>query len=236
MLGFTHYKRFSGIKAVCFDLFFTLADPHCELEHTESDPLGVSTDEWGRVNWSEPLASERGLGIIRDDHEIIRLACNLLSVNVNEEQMEQARLAKEERMKIAVTAIRPEIVETVRTLKERGYRIGLISNADVIDKMHWNESPLQPYFDDVIFSCDAGLLKPNAGIYALSLQHLGVSGKEAVFVGDGGSREHEGAKAMGMGTVCVRHLMKWPAKEHKEIRRNADLVLDRFSELLRYLP
>lgn len=229
-------KILRGIRAVCFDLFFTLADPHCELEHTESDPLGVTPEEWGKANWSEPLSSERGLGIVKDDHEIIRRACNMLPSKVSEEQMEQTRLAKEERMKLAVTAIRPEIIETVRTLKQRGYLIGLISNADVIDKMHWSESPLASYFDDVIFSCDVGFLKPDRKIYELSLEHLGVEGKAAVFVGDGGSREHSGAKALGMGTVCVRHLMKWPNKEYKQIRKDADLVLDCFSDLLRYLP
>ena len=236
MFGIRRFSKFSGIKAVCFDLFFTLADPHCELEYTESDPLGVTTEEWGRANWSEPLSSERGLGIVKDDHEIIRRACSMLSSQVSEEQMERARLAKEERMKLAVTAIRPEIVETVRTLKQRGYLIGLISNADVVDKMHWSESPLEPYFDDVIFSCDVGFLKPDRKIYELSLEHLGVKGKEAVFVGDGGSREHTGAKAIGMKTVCVRHLMKWPNNEYKQIRKNVDLTLNCFSDLLRSLP
>ena len=111
-----------------------------------------------------------------------------------------------------------------------------LGSADVVDKMHWSESPLEPYFDDVIFSCDVGFLKPDRKIYELSLEHLGVKGKEAVFVGDGGSREHTGAKAIGMKTVCVRHLMKWPNNEYKQIRKNVDLTLNCFSDLLRSLP
>lgn len=229
-------KTFEGVKAVCFDLFFTLADPHCELERTESEPLGISPDEWNHANWSEPLASERGLGIIKDDLEMIRRACANLPFPVSDAQIEKVRLAKENRMRIAVTEIRPDILDTVKKLKERGYKIGLISNADIYDKMHWNESPLNPYFDDIIFSCDVGLLKPSPEIYQMSLQHLGVNANEAVFAGDGGSNEHAGAKGQGMHTVCVRHLMKWPRKEQKQIRKSAELILDQFSDLLRYLP
>lgn len=229
-------KPFEEVKALCFDLFFTLADPHCELEKTESEPLGISSDEWSRANWCEPLASERGLGIIKDDLELIRRACSNLPFFVSDAQIEKVRIAKENRMRIAITEIRPEILETVKILKERGYKIGLISNADIFDKMHWDESPLNPYFDDTIFSCDVGLLKPSQEIYRMSLRHLGINAEEAVFIGDGGSNEHTGAKEQGMRTICMRHLMKWPRKEQKQIRKSADLILDHFGDLLRYLP
>ena len=36
-------------KAVLFDLFYTLADPRTELVTLESDPLGISPEEWSRV-------------------------------------------------------------------------------------------------------------------------------------------------------------------------------------------
>lgn len=226
----------TGITAVCFDMFFTLADPQCDLEHTESDPLGVTTEEWGRACWSEPLATERGLGLVGTDRELIDRACACLKKQVTEEQKEQARLAKNARMRKAVTDISPEITETVRCLKQRGYRIGLISNADVCDRMYWDESPLAPYFDDVIFSCDVGILKPDPAIYRLSLEHLGIRPEEAVFVGDGGSNEHKGAKNVGMRTVCVQHLIHYRGKNATKIRKSADCVISDFSELTRILP
>lgn len=225
-----------GIKAVCFDLFFTLADPQCDLEHTESDPLGVTPEEWGRACWNDPLGTERGLGIIRTDRELIERACACLNGTFTEEQKDQARKAKNARMRKAVTHIAPEITETVRILHQRGYRIGLISNADVCDRMYWSESPLAPYFDDVIFSCDAGILKPDPAIYRLSLEHLGVTPEEAVFVGDGGSSEHKGAKKEGMHTVCVQHLISYRGKNGTKIRKYADRVTSRFENLLTLLP
>lgn len=226
----------TGIRAVCFDLFFTLADPQCDLEHTESDPLGVTPEEWGRACWNDPLGSERGLGLVKTDRELIERACACLKKPVTEEQKEQARLAKNARMRKAVTDIAPEITETVRSLHERGYKIGLISNADVCDRMYWDESPLAPYFDDVIFSCDVGMLKPDPEIYRLSLDRLGVNPEEAVFVGDGGSCEHKGAKGVGMRTVCVQHLISYNGKNGTKIRKSADTVIKRFQELLQILP
>lgn len=226
----------NGIKAVCFDLFFTLADPHCELEYTESEPLGITGEEWAKACWSEPLGTARGLGLIRTDRELIEQACAGLGRTFTEEQKDRARLAKNMRMRKAVTEIAPGILSTVRCLKQRGYRIGLISNADVCDRMYWNESPLAPYFDDVIFSCDVGILKPDPAIYRLSMEHLDVQPETAVFVGDGGSNEHKGAKKAGMRTVCVQHLICYQGKKGTGIRRFADRVISDFTDLSGILP
>lgn len=62
----------------------------------------------------------------------------------------------------------------------------------------WEQSPLFKYFNDAIFSCNVGLLKPDKQIYELALQRLNVSPEECLFVGDGGSNELCGAKSAGL--------------------------------------
>ncbi len=143
--------------------------------------------------------------------------------------MEAARC---ERLRLAVTEIDGQIVETIRQLKENGLKIGLISNADVCDRLYWNTSPVFPYFDDSIFSCDVALLKPDPEIFLLSLSHLGVKPSEALFVGDGGSQELKGAKAVGMGTVCTEYLVRHPSRERRIIHKSADYTIRQFRELL----
>ena len=75
------------------------------------------------------------------------------------------------------------------------------------------------------------MLKPDPEIYLLSLSRLGVTPSDALFVGDGGSRELEGAKAVGMKTVCTEYLVRHPARERKEILKSADYTIRRFREL-----
>ncbi len=219
------------IQAVCFDMFDTLADAHRQLEHAESDILGITPGEWGAAMWEEELCRDRGLGFIKTVREMIDRACENLPFPVSEEKRQALEAARCERLRLAVTEIDDQIVDTIRQLKEMGLKIGLISNADVCDRLYWNTSPVFPYFDDSIFSCDAALLKPDPEIFLLSLLHLGVKPSETLFVGDGGSQELKGAKAVGMGTVCTEYLIRHPAKERRTIHQYADYIIRQFKEL-----
>lgn len=220
------------MRAFCFDLFDTLADAHRQLVRTESDALGVTREEWDAAMWEEKLCYDRGIGNIASIREMIDRACDALPVPVTEEQRIAAMNARYERFRLCMTEIDPQIVSTIRQLKERGYKIGLISNADICDEACWPQSPLYPYFDDTIFSCDVHLLKPDAAIYRLSLEHLGVAPEDAVFVGDGGSDELAGAKAVGLRTVCTEYLKTHSEERRRRIHEYADRVITRFEELL----
>ena len=55
-------------------------------------------------------------------------------------------------------------------------------------------------FDVTIFSAEVGLVKPDARIYRLTLEKLGVEPEEAVFVDDF-IENVEGAQAVGMKAI-----------------------------------
>ncbi len=223
------------IKAICFDMFFTLADPHRHLEHTVSDVLNMTVEEWNHYFWEPRLADDRGLGVIRTEEELMERIFSRMPGKVSKAKQKKALQMHKERMRLALCDVRPEILRMLKTLKERGYKVGLISNADIIDKAGWEESPMKPYFDDAIFSCDVGVVKPDRAIYEMSLEHLGVRPEEAVFVGDGGSQEHFGAKNAGMRTVRIEYIIRYRGKELKAIRPYADHVIRRPMDLLVWL-
>ena len=224
------------LRAVCFDMFYTLADPHASLERLESEALGLTPEQWGRAMWDPQQSRDRGLGLIDSPMAIIEGACGLLpGLRFTRAQKEAAAAAKVERMRLALTEIRPEFLDTLRALKARGLLLGLISNADVADRLHWEDSPLYPLFDDAIFSCDVGLLKPDPAIYRLSLEHLGVRPEEAAFVGDGAGGELQGAGALGMTTVCTECLTRYHGKQRAELHASADHVITVFASLKRLL-
>ncbi len=68
-----------------------------------------------------------------------------------------------------------------------------------------------------------GVRKPDPRIYQHALAAIGVRPEDAIFVGDGGSDEHRGARAVGMRTVLVtRFLSRWRPERIAERRPHAD--------------
>ena len=92
----------------------------------------------------------------------------------------------------------PEIIPMMRTLKERGIKIGLISNCHSEESEVIKESVIYPYFDAVWLSYDEGLKKPDAEIFRRCLEKLSLNSEDCLYVGDGGSSELEAAKNIGM--------------------------------------
>jgi putative hydrolase of the HAD superfamily len=100
---------------------------------------------------------------------------------------------------------RPGAVETLRELRERGYRLGLITVCSQDVPEVWSKTPFDGLFDATIFSCEVGLRKPDPEIYRLACDRLGVEPEAALFVGDGANDELAGAERVGMQAVLIHH-------------------------------
>lgn len=196
-----------------------------------SEMLGVS-----REAWNEQLlecSRDRLAGLKTDPLAIIREMAHAIDPTIPEERI---RAATENRMRLFAAAVRDipaENLGALRRLKADGKRLALLSNADVLEIAAWDESEAGRLFDVTILSCRVGLVKPERGIYELCLRELGVSTDQAVFVGDGGSDELQGARDVGMTTIMVTGVIKdlWPASVAAR-RHQADYVIEQLSELL----
>jgi len=223
----------AGRKAVIFDLFHTLVEvlPEGATGRTTAEILGVERGEWRRVLWED--THDRLVGIDRDPFSIIRKIARRLNATVSEDQIREVVTSRLERFAASLREVPESSVRALQHLKTAGKKIGLISNADVTEVAAWPESPLAPYFDSTVFSCHAGAKKPGAQIYRLSLVELGVRAEEAVFVGDGGSHELEGARNVGLTAVMMAGTVKRLFPELLEERRAfADFEIDDLQELL----
>lgn len=223
------------IKAIYFDLFFTLIVPTYEKTNNEYNILNLSVSEWEQYAENDILYHERALGFVKTEMEIIDKIMSLMPFEVSVVQKEQVLSAREQRMKNALKMVSKEILDTLQKLKLKDIKLGLISNADCIDCKYWNQSPLSRYFDDSIFSCNVGLLKPDRQIYELAMQRLNVYPEQCLFVGDGGSNELCGAKTAGMGTIFSEMLETKNAEQRKSIIKYADYHIRHMNELFHYL-
>jgi putative hydrolase of the HAD superfamily len=99
---------------------------------------------------------------------------------------------------------RPDAIETLKTLRSGGHKIGLISDCSSEVPAVWQDTALASFFDVTVFSCSVGMRKPDPRIYHLAAKQLGVGPSDCLFVGDGSSRELSGALQAGMQAVQLR--------------------------------
>lgn len=86
----------------------------------------------------------------------------------------------------------------LQELRRQHLKLGMISNCTEEEVRHWEHSELADCFDSVIFSFEAGVAKPDLRIYEMACSRSGIQPEEAIFVGDGGSNELQGAEQAGM--------------------------------------
>ena len=220
------------IKALYFDLFFTLIVPTYQNKDNEFGILNLSVAEWENYAENDVLYKERALGLIASEEVIIDKIISTIPFNVSRSQKEKVLLAREDRMKSALQNVSIDIIDTLKSIKDKNVKLGLISNADVIDCKHWNQSQLSTLFDDAIFSCNVGMLKPDRRIFELAMNRLNVLPSECMFIGDGGSNELYGAKSVGMKTIFTEALEVKTDKKRISIMEYADYHVKHFREIL----
>lgn len=219
------------IKAVYFDLFFTLINPEY-LDVNEYNILGITAHEWELYVEDEVLYKERATTRSLSAKEIIDKIIQIMPYDISDEQKRKIQYCREERMKKALLSVDTQILETIRELYKQGIMLGVISNTDIIDIKFWDKSPLAQYFDAAIFSCNVGVLKPEAEIYSLAMLKLNTLAEESLFVGDGGSDELHGAKKAGMKTVFTEYLVQKSENEREQILADTDYHINKFEKIL----
>ncbi|GIW08802.1 MAG: 2-haloalkanoic acid dehalogenase [Dehalococcoidia bacterium] len=107
-------------------------------------------------------------------------------------------------------ALSPDSIPVLDWLRERGYRIGLISNTGrtpgVAMRRVLARYGLLDRFDVTIFSNEEGLLKPRRELFDRASERLGVPNEAIVHVGDNPIADVWGAKEAGMRAVLLGSL------------------------------
>jgi putative hydrolase of the HAD superfamily len=96
------------------------------------------------------------------------------------------------------------MIEYMRTLRERGYRLAICTNNVREWEQRWRTMlPVDEIFDVVVDSAFVGARKPEPRIYELTLERLGVSADAAVLIDDI-ELNCKAARELGMGAVWFR--------------------------------
>ena len=87
--------------------------------------------------------------------------------------------------------------ELVKELKDRGYKVYLLSNASVRQHEYWPHIPAAELFDGKMISSDVHLVKPQPEIYRLFCDTFQVLPEECFFIDDS-PQNIEGAYEIGI--------------------------------------
>ena len=116
------------------------------------------------------------LGVLEEEKVAEALAeyrgCDLATAKGN------MQLAIEYQEQIEPTA------QLIKELKERGYKIYVLSNMSKEYIEFLRKFPVFEYFDEQVVSCEIGLGKPDCKIYEYLLSHCDLDPAETIFIDD----------------------------------------------------
>ena len=195
-----------SFRAVIFDLFGTLINSFAwdysnDVLRRMASVLSVPADDFVAA-WHD-TSDYRMTGAFKNYQACIRHICREHGLKPPDEKVELAAGIRYKMNMREVTAPRGGAIEVLSRLRADGYKTGLISDCSTETTVAWEQSPLSPLFDAVVFSCKAGIKKPDPRIYHLAVDKLGVIPQECIYVADGIGQELASADELGMLAVQI---------------------------------
>jgi putative hydrolase of the HAD superfamily len=117
----------------------------------------------------------------------------------------------------------PDAVETVSELKQAGYRIGVVSNAEgrVADDL--DGAGYTGLFETVVDSHRVGVEKPDPKIFQIAMERMGVGPENAIYVGDVPAVDVVGARAAQLAPLLLDRHDLYAEHEGRRLRAIGDL-------------
>lgn len=196
----------AAITAVVIDFFGTLTvsapdQVWMDAAAASAAPLGLPAEQWRAA--LDASFVERATGAIGDLAESYRELARRCGVSPSEAALAAACRARIESQNM-LFRFRPDVPAALAVLRERGFRLGLLSDCTQELPAAWPALAVAEFFDTAVFSCAEGIKKPDPAFFQVVCDRLGVAPGQCLYVGDGGSRELSGAAGVGMTAMMLR--------------------------------
>jgi putative hydrolase of the HAD superfamily len=199
------------MRAVIFDLYCTLVAGGTDAERADAaramgKALRLDPDAFAaRYHECWPQRFRGEFGTLRQSIRAVAAMTDPAAQPTDDAVEEAARL----RLDLLRTWLTPtpQALSTLEILRQRGWRLALLSNCAKETEEIFDETPLAAgYFDAVGLSSALGVAKPQPQAYQRVAAMLGVALAECFFVGDGAGGELPGAAAVGARAIQVTEL------------------------------
>jgi putative hydrolase of the HAD superfamily len=195
----------NGIRAIVSDFGGVLTTPLLSSFVAVQDEIGISPEDLGRAmraateaRGENPLY-EMERGELAEADFLDLLADALEPLAGHRPHLHRFR-------EVYFEALHPneELIALMRELKASGLKMALLTNNVREWEPLWRSMlPVDEIFEEIVDSGFVGCRKPEARIYELTLERIGMAAEECLFVDD--LRPNcEGAEAVGMSAVHFR--------------------------------
>ncbi len=122
-------------------------------------------------------------------------------------------------------ALFDDVLPTLRTLKEKGLVLGLLTNLSQDMDAVFGNLGLKPYLAFAVTPGEAGADKPLPPIFLLALERAGVKAPEAIHIGDQYNIDVAGARGAGIKAILLDRDDQYPeATDCPRIRTLPEVV------------
>ncbi|MBI4498345.1 MAG: HAD family hydrolase [Chloroflexi bacterium] len=154
----------------------------------------------------------------RDFAETFRRYLRLAGIDLPPEAFQEL-LRREHAAICQGTVLPPASLEALEELRRRGYRLGMVSNMDLLLDIMRLDPPVRHLGGLIpvkVLSSGVGLRKPHPRIYEAALEELGLPSEAVLFVGDRVLEDIRTPKALGVRAAVLSH----------EFRQEEDLACE----------
>jgi putative hydrolase of the HAD superfamily len=219
------------VKAVLFDLGGTLVnidnskDPlvmkrmleHCGVNRSLKDVSKEWVKSWERLNFRE-MAKLLDEFWVQQNLRVLRN----LRVESNAEKL--ARFIASHWWDYAKVSLYPDAQEMLPRLKQKGLKIGLVTNGLQSDTNQiLPKVGLQGFFNVVVVADTLRKMKPDAEVFRYALEKMKATPPEAIFVGDEMETDYKGAQTCGLSAFLIDRDRKFQNKSVNRISSLKDL-------------
>jgi len=195
------------IEAILFDLDNTLIDfmlmkrKSCEAAMDAMVNSGLRTSKKDGMRTLYGLYGEKGIEYNRIFQEFLKKTAGRVDYRILAKGVVAYRKAQ-----IAYVRPYPGTVKTLLKLRERGLKLGIVSDAPSVNAwIRLVEMGIEDFFDVVVTLSDTGKEKPSKIPFLEAVKKIGINPENILFVGDRPGRDIKGAKAAGMKTVFAKY-------------------------------
>jgi len=123
--------------------------------------------------------------------------------------------------------IYPDVVETLVYLRNKGVKLGIVTNWFLKDYQQILEKlALADYFDVVVGADTCARAKPDKELFLYAVNKLGASPEETLFVGDSVKYDFDGAQKAGLKPLLINR--------NKELSASSDTI-ENLIDVLEYV-
>jgi putative hydrolase of the HAD superfamily len=113
------------------------------------------------------------------------------------------RIAREHAQSNLWSGAAPGARETLEVLAQRGYRLGVVSNADGRVRRLLEDAGLATHLEIILDSAHVGVEKPDPRIFLAATEDLGLPPSSCAYIGDVYEIDILGARSAGLRAILI---------------------------------